>query len=133
MTRRFFSHCRANAVFPSAGNDSTTMRASPSRMFIHDAKNDIPSTDCSALSAAPLEPLLFTGEVRDVADVSSAHASWMTAMSARSELLWMVTLGRPTYRAIAARLRLANGSLLPFFSRGMATICMYTVLMAAKL
>ena len=39
----------------------------------------------------------------------------------------MITLGCPTYRANAARLRLANRSLLPFFSRENATICLYTV------
>ena len=37
-------------------------------IFIH-------STACTALSAAPFEPLLFTGEVRGVAAVKSAHAS----------------------------------------------------------
>ena len=52
--------------------------------------------DCTALSAAPFEPLLFTGEVRGVAAVSNAHASWMTAMSACSESPWMITLGCPT-------------------------------------
>ena len=66
---------------------------------------------------------LFTGEVRGVAAVSNAHASWMTAMSACSESPWMITLGCPTYRANAVRPRLANGSLFPFFTRGMATIC----------
>ena len=33
-------------------------------------------TDCTALSAAPLEPLPFTGEVRGVAAVSNAHAPY---------------------------------------------------------
>ena len=92
----------------------------------------ISSTDCTTLSAAPLEPLLFRSEVHGVAAVSSAHASWMTAMSACSESPWMITLGCPTYRANSARQRLANGSLFSFFSRGMATICLYTVSMATK-
>ena len=43
------------------------------------------STDCIALSGALFEPLLFTGEVRGVAAVSGAHASWLTATSACSE------------------------------------------------
>ena len=53
-------------------------------------------------------------------------------MSACSESPGMITLGCPTYRASAARLRLANGSLFPLFSRGMATICLYTVSMATR-
>ena len=57
----------------------------------------IPSTDCTAVSAAPFEPLLFTSEVRGVADVSGARASLMTAMSACSESPWMITLGCLTY------------------------------------
>ena len=109
----------------------------PTAMFVLLSKSrrrvrPIRSTDCTALSAAPFKPLLFTGEVRDVAAVSNAHASWMTAISACSESPWTITLGCPTYRANAARLRLANGSLLPFFSRGMATICLYTVSMGTR-
>ena len=41
-------------------------------------------------------------------------------------------LGCPTYRANAARLRLANGSLLPFLSKRVAAIRLYTVSMAAR-
>ena len=63
---------------------------------------------------------------------NSAHALWTTAMSACSESPWMITLGCPTYRANAVRLRLANGPLLPCFSRGMATICLYTVTVATQ-
>ena len=112
-------------------------RSLPAAMFILPSKSRrrgraIPSTDCTALSAAPFEPLLFTGEVRGVAAVSNAHASWDDCQSACSESPWMITLGCPTYRANAARLRLANGSLFPFFSSGMATICLYTVSMATR-
>ena len=62
----------------------------------------IPPTDCTALSAAPFESLLCAGEVRGVAAVNNAHASWMTALSACSESPWMITLGCPTCRANAA-------------------------------
>ena len=71
-----------------------------------------PSTDRTAHSAAPLEPLLFTSEVRGVADVHSAHASRTTATSACSESPWMISWACPTYRANAGRLRHASGSLL---------------------
>ena len=65
-------------------------------------------------------------------DVNSAYTSSMAVMSACSECPWMITLGCPTYRANAARLRLANGSLLPLFSKGIATICFYTVSVASE-
>ena len=42
------------------------------------------STDWTALSAATLKPFLFKSEDRGVTNVSSAHASQTTAMSASS-------------------------------------------------
>ena len=129
MTRRVFRTVVSTPSFhrlSQLGNDCNVCSAQQ----IKTQSASHPSTDCTALSAAPFEPLLFTGEVRDVAAVGIAHASWMTAMSACSESPWMSTLRCPTYRANAARLRLANASLFPFYSRGMATICLYTVSMA---
>ena len=115
---RSADHCRLQCLFCPANRDAEC-EPSPQRIVL-----------LSRL--LHLSPCCSQGEVRGVAAVSNAHASWMTAMSACFESPWMITLGCPTYRANAARLRQANGSRFPFFSRGMAAICLCTVSMATK-
>ena len=66
---------------------ATLFRASKSRR----RDRAIPSTDCPALSAAPLAPLLLTGEAAGVAVVRSTQPSCTTAISACSEYPWMIT------------------------------------------
>ena len=102
--------CLTHGVIGTSRPTAMFVRASKSRSNVR----TMPLTDWTALSAAPLEPFCCS------------------PVSACSESPWMITLGCPTHRANAARLRLASGSLFPFFSRMIATICLYTVSMATK-